>query len=397
VPWKETSPMEQRLEFVLAWRRHEVSSAELCRLFGISRTSGYRLAALFERDGLDGLKPHSRAPRHHPNAVPAAVREAVVRAKAAHPSWGPKKLQPLPDEDEAIIQGWPVASTRGTILAQAGLTVPRRAVRGHVPPRTQPFGSVSGPNETWCADFKGWFRTADGVRCEPLTISDAHSRLLLRCQAVADGVSAAHTRPLFEATFREYGLPLRLRTDNGTPFAHVGAGGLSALSIWWIKLGITPERIERGQPCQNGRHERLHRTLEEATARPPAASLRAQQARFDAFRAEYNHQRPHEALGQQPPSSCYERSPRSYPTRLQEPEYPHAEQVRRVRHNGQIRWSSGTIYVSRALIGEPVGIYETADGWLVRYGPIELGLLDPAHCRLRLPKPSKLARRARKW
>src|SRR5262249_4915674 len=157
----------------------------------------------------------------------------------------------------------------------------------------------------------------------------------------------------------------RLRTDNGAPFASVGTGGLSALSVWWIKLGITPERIEPGRPSQNGRHERVHRTLNEATAQPPAASIRAQQHRFDAFRAEYNQVRPHEALGQQPPISCYTSSTRSYPRRLEEPTYADADQVRRVRHNGEIRWSSGTIYVSSVLVSEPVGIYEIADGWLV--------------------------------
>ena len=197
--------------------------------------------------------------------------------------------------------------------------------------------------------------------------------------------------------FREYGLPLRVRTDNGVPFAYAGAGGLSALSIWSIKLGITPERIDRGQPSQNGRHERLHRTLEEATARLPAVTLRAQQQRFDAFRDEYNHQRPHEALGQQPPSSYYQPSPRSYPSRLESPSYPTADHERRVRHNGEIRWFGSTIYISQLLIGEPVGIYEVDEGWLVRYGPIELGLLDPAQSRLRQPTPPRRSRRARKF
>ena len=392
MPWKETSPMEQRLEFVLRWSKHETSMAELCRAFGISRTTGYELVAHYQAEGLDGLTRHSRAPHHHPNAIAEEVCAAVLRAKAAHPSWGPKKLKPLSDELDCMQQQWPVASTRGAILRRAGLTVRRRPARAHVPPRTQPFGSVSQPNDTWCADFKGWFRTADGVRCDPLTISDAHSRMVLRCQGMHHGTDAKQVRPLFEATFREYGLPVRLRTDNGTPFATVGAGGLSTLSIWWIKLGIVPERIDPGRPGQNGRHERMHRTLNEATAQPPAATIRAQQQRFDAFRHEYNHERPHEALGQEPPITCYAPSARSYPKRLEQPSYPTADQVRQVRHNGEIRWSSGTIYVSNALIGEPVGIYEAADGWLVRYGPIDLGMLDPSQFRLRVPK-----RRARPW
>jgi len=385
--------MEQRLAFVVEWTKHGTSMAELCRSFGISRQTGYELVAEFQAHGVDGLKPRSRAPRHHPNAIPEQVCAAVLRAKLVHPSWGPKKLQPLVGEPQAIKDQWPVASTRGAILARAGLVVARRPARPHAPARTHPFGQVTGANDTWCADFKGWFRTADGMRCDPLTITDAHSRMLLRCQALHHGIQTQYVRPIFDATFREYGLPMRLRTDNGTPFATVGAGGLSELAVWWIKLGIVPERITAGQPSQNGRHERFHRTLNEATAQPPAPTIRAQQRRFDVFRAEYNEVRPHEALGQQPPSSWYARSPRGYPRRLEDPEYAEADQVRRVRHNGEIRWSSGTVYVSSVLIGEPVGIYEAADGWLVRYGPIDLGLLDSANSRLRQPKP----RRSGSW
>jgi len=272
VAWKETSPMEQRLAFIVEWSKHETSMAELCRSFGISRQTGYELVAQYQAHGVDGLKPRSRAPHHHPNAIGEAVCAAVLRAKAAHPSWGPKKLGPLVDEPELIKAQWPVASTRGAILARAGLAVPRHRPRAHVPAWTQPFGTVSQANDTWCADFKGWFRTSDGVRCDPLTISDAHSRLLVRCQALQHGIHAQYVQPVFDAAFREYGLPVRLRTDNGAPFASIGAGGLSRLAVWWIKLGIIPERIEPGRPSQNGRHERFHRTLKAATAQPPAAT-----------------------------------------------------------------------------------------------------------------------------
>lgn len=390
--------MEQRLEFALNALKHETSMAELCRHFGISRKTGYYWMAWYQTAGVDGLKARSRAAHHHPNAISDDVCAAVLRAKAAHPSWGPKKLQPLAGESEHIAACWPVASTRGAILARAGLTVARRQ-RRHVPPRTQPFASVEQPNDTWCADFKGWFRTADGHRCEPLTISDAYSRMLLRCQAMRDGTSAELVQPLFEVTFREYGLPQRIRTDNGPPFVSVGAGGVSALSIWWIKLGILPERIDPGAPQQNGRHERLHRTLEEATARPPAATLTAQQRRFDAFRRQYNTERPHEALQQHTPLSCWQPSPRAYPRRLEEPAYADEANVRRVRLNGCMKWQGELIYIHKALVGEPVGVFETDSGWLVRYGPIDLGWIDVARRGLRRPvrrrpHPPRTAERA---
>jgi transposase InsO family protein len=248
--------MEQRLAFVVEWTKHETGMAELCRSFGISRQTGYELVAQFQRHGLDGLKPRSRAPQHHPNAISEEVCGAVLRAKAAHPSWGPKKLQPLAEEVQRIKDQWPVASTRGAILARAGLTVPRKRARAHVPASTQPFGSVRGPNDTWCADFKGWFRTGDGMRCDPLTITDAHSRMLLRCQALHHGIETQYVRPVFEAAFREYGLPLRLRTDNGAPFASVGAGGLSTLS---------------GVVDQARHHSRAHRAGPTEPERSPRA------------------------------------------------------------------------------------------------------------------------------
>jgi len=234
----------------------------------------------------------------------------------------------------------------------------------------------------WCADFKGWFRTADGQRCDPLTISDAYSRLLLVCRIVAP--TGAAVEPWFERAFREFGLPRAIRTDNGPPFASCGAGGLSRLSVSWVKLGIQLERIEPGQPQQNGRHERLHRTLKAETSRPAAASLRAQQVRFDRFRRHYNHERPHEAFGQQLPAAHYTPSPRPYPGRLDDPWYDADHAVRRVRSSGEIKWGGDTIFISESLVGEAVGIAETATGhWIVRFADIDLGLIDPHTRRLR--------------
>jgi len=245
---------------------------------------------------------------------------------------------------------------------------------------------VSAANDVWCPDFKGWFRTGDGRRCDPFTLTDAHSRYLLRCQAVARP-DEENVRPIFAAAFKEHGLPLAIRSDNGPPFASAGVGGLSRLAVWWIKLGIRPERIVAGKPQQNGRHERVHRTLNQETATPPAASLPAQQERFDAFRTIYNNERPHEALGQQTPASLYAPSPRPYPHRVEDPHYGDEVAVRRVRSNGQIKWAGELIFVGEALIGEPVGILETEGGdWLVRYAEIELGYIHPQRRRLS-PRP----------
>jgi hypothetical protein len=258
-------------------------------------------------------------------------------------------------------------------------------------PVTQPFSTVAAPNDVWCADFKGWFRTADGARCDPLTISDAHSRFLLDCRIVAP--TREGVEPRFIRAFREFGLPRALRTDNGPPFASTGAGGLSRLSVTWVKLGIRLERIDPGAPQQNGRHERLHRTLKEQTSHPPAATPKAQQRRFDDFRRHYNCERPHEALDQTTPASHYTASPRGYPERIEEPWYDADHAVRRVRGSGEIKWGGELIFVSEALIGEPVGIAETEDGdWIVRFAAIDLGVINRQTRKLRrfaTPRPGR--------
>jgi transposase InsO family protein len=333
---------------------------------------------------MDGLAEGSRAPHRHPNATSVAVVEAVLRAKARRPQYGPAKLQPGPQAPPEIAKAWPAPSTIGGILKRHGLVSARRR-RRRVLPWTQPFHHCTGPNSVWSTDFKGWFRTGNGRRCDPLTISDAFSRMLLCCEVVARP-DYPHVRSAMERTFREYGLPEAIRSDNGSPFASVGAGGLSPLAVWWVKLGILPERIEPGHPEQNGRHERLHLTLKEATAKPPAPTLAAQKARFAAFRAEYNQERPHQALGQVPPATLYVPSPRAYPGRIEDPRYPEWALVRRVRSNGEIKWKGELLFISEALVGEVVGITELDNAWLVSFGPIALGLLRPGQHRLeRLP------------
>lgn len=377
MPWQETCAVDERMHFIVAHQGGELSMAELCRAFGISRKTGYKWLGRYHASGMEGLNDRARAPQHHPQAVAAAVEERIVAARHTHPTWGPRKLVAWLHRQHPTLP-LPAASTVGALLHRAGLTVPRRR-RLRATPSAGPLAGTATPNALWCADFKGHFRTRDGAWCYPLTISDYASRYLLRCQALARP-DEAHVRAVFETVFRAYGLPEAIRTDNGSPFASVGLGGLTRLSIWWLKLGIRLERIAPGHPEQNGRHERLHRTLKAETTRPPQATLRAQQGAFEHFRRVYNEERPHEALGQQPPAAAYQPSARRYVPRLRAMAYPTGYAVRQVRHNGELRWRGQLVYVSMALVGEPVGLDAVDDGrWAVYFGPVLLGFLDERH------------------
>jgi putative transposase len=347
---------------------------ELAEAFGVSRKTAYKWRGRFASGGPAELRDRPRAALHHPNAVSQEVADAVIRARQARPTWGPLKLKPGPEEPPDIGERWPAPSTRGAILARAGLTRTRRR-RRRVPPNTEPFHACAAPNDLWCADFKGWFRTGDRARCNPLTIMDACSRYLLCCKAV-ERPDYQHVRPAFEAVFREFGLPEAIRTDNGPPFASLAAGGLSALSVWWVKLGVWPDRIDPGHPEQNGRHERMHLTLQLECCKPPAATVPAQQLRFDAFCPVYNQERPHQALDLQPPASVHRRSPRPYPNVLEDPLYTGDAIVRRVRSNGEIRWRGRLVFISETLRGEAVGIREAELGYDMYFGPIALGHID---------------------
>ncbi len=383
MPWQRTGPMDERMSLIVSWQEDGLSISELCQRYGVSRKTGYKWIERYENEGFAGLCDRSRAPHHSPRQVTGSIAEAAVAARREHPSWGPRKLRAwLSARDPQVV--WPAASTLGVLFDEAGLTVPRRR-RERVPPRSAPFAGCEGPNAVWTADFKGWFRTADGARCEPFTLLDSWSRYLLRCQAVRR-TDTATVQAILAAAFREYGLPMALRSDNGSPFAGRGAGGLSRLSVWLIKLSVRPDRIDPGSPQQNGRHEWMHLTLQQETASPPAASLRAQARSFAVFRRCYNAERPHEALGQQVPARHYQPSPRAYTGKLCSPEYPGVELVRQVRSNGEIKWRGERVFLGEPLIGEPVGLHPIADGeWRVMYGPIELGLLD-AKGRLRQPR-----------
>jgi putative transposase len=348
--------------------------AELCRRYEISRRTGYKILARWQQSGAAGLEDLSRAPHRHPNQTSAAVEAAVLALRRAHMSWGPRKLRARLEARHPD-QAWPAPSTIGALLTRAGLVHARR-LRRRTPPFTQPFAAAAEPNAVWCADFKGWFRTRDGERIDPFTMTDAASRYLLRCQAVEKTDTEA-VRAIAEAAFREYGLPRAIRTDNGPPFASRGIAGLSRLSLYWMKLGIVPERIRAGHPEQNGRHERMHRTLAQETAAPAAANRRRQQEAFDRFRCEYNQERPHEALGQKPPAALYHSSPRAYPARVPEPDYDSGVLVRSVYPHGQFFWKGRDVFLSKVLAGERIGLEPIDDRyWWVCFGDFPIAWFD---------------------
>ncbi len=382
MPWKETCAMDERIGFVSACVASEEPVTAVCARFGISRKTGYKWLARYRAAGPAGLAERPRRPQRLARAIDPETALAIIDLRLCRPRWGPKKLRARLQLDHPE-QTWPAASTIGDLLRRHDLVSPRRR-RRRAMAEDRPLTPASQPGSVWAADLKGWFRTGGGKRCEPLTVSDLASRYLLCCRHVG-GTTAAELQPVFEALFKEHGLPRVMRVDNGPPFsAPRGLGGLSRLSVWWLKLGIRPERIAPGRPDQNGRHERLHRTLHEETADPPASSLAAQQRRFDRFRLDYNLIRPHEALAQRPPAQVYAPSPRRWPAVLLEPAYDADAVVRKVSEQGTIRWQGEHVHVSRALAGEAVALIETDGGdWTVRYFDLDLGVLERASLEVR--------------
>ncbi|MDH5446874.1 MAG: integrase core domain-containing protein [Gammaproteobacteria bacterium] len=374
MPWTETCEMKEKINFIAAWQSEVYNMTDLCHRFGISRKTGYKWVDRYRQEGVDGLKARSRACHHHPNAISEEVIHEILKLKSRYSQWGPKKLH-----DWLVLnrphQRWPVVSTFGDILERHGLVNTRKKKKRTVP-KSAPLSHCEDNNQVWSSDFKGQFRLGQGKLCYPLTISDNHSRYLLMCRGLYRPTEQA-VRPWFERVFREYGLPDAMRTDNGSPFASTALGGLTQLTIWWVKLGIRLERIAPGHPEQNGRHERMHRTLKAHTAKPPKQNLSAQQRAFNRFCHEYNYERPHEALGGCPPSHIYEGSRRDYPAQLPEIEYGEKYILRRVRTDGMIKWRGKKIYVSEALRGEPVGLLPFDDDcWQLYFSHMVLGELD---------------------
>jgi transposase InsO family protein len=372
--------MEQRMQFVTEYQSGLFTMTELAEQYAITRKTGYKWLARYDAEGVVGLRERSRRPHHSPQATEADLVDALVAQRQRHPRWGAKKLLAVLARQRPRV-AWPSRATVCTLLKHRGLVRPRRW-RNRPPPGMPPRTPITTANEVWTTDFKGQFRTGDGVYCYPLTLRDGFSRFVLRCEALL-GPTYDATRRQFEHAFAEYGLPQRLRSDNGAPFAGSGLARLSRLNVWWMRLGIVPERIAVGHPEQNGSHEQFHRVLKADTARPPAATRRAQQRRFDTFCAEYNHERPHEALAEQTPAMVYQPSPRALPRRLPPLDYPGHLEIRRVYGNGCVWWGDRVLFLSNALIGDDVGFEEVGDGlWTVYFATVALARFDERHRQL---------------
>jgi len=373
MPFKETCRMEERIRMLADYDSGNWSISELCRRYGVCRDTFYEWRKRREGKAAEWFKDGSHAPSRCPHRTPAAVSEAIIALRQRFPHLGPRKLLVMLNR-RAPETCWPAASTIGDILKLGGLITAvkrrRRALDGR-----RVMTAATAANDEWAADFKGWFRTSDNCRIDPLTLTDSHSRFLFEVRIVPPTIEGS--QPVFAAAFRRYGLPDAIRCDNGSPFGSTGAGGLTRLSAWWIKLGIEPHFIHPASPQENGRHERMHGTLKAQTSRPPAANPAEQQRRFDAFRRHYNEERPHEALSQRPPSEVYTPSRRLMPKRIEEPWYDADHQVRRVRSSGEVMWKGERVFVSEALIGEAVGIAELETGdHVVRFCAHDLGLID---------------------
>jgi len=386
MPWKETTPMKLRKQFFDDWMRGEDSVAELCRRFGISRKTGYKwLKRGTQQVGEEAYADRSRRPRTSPQATDAWLVDAIVAARKQRPTWGPRKLRSVLMAQNPRVE-FPAVSTFAAIFKRHGLVRPKRR-RTRTPPYSAPLAHAQAPNALWCIDFKGHFQVGR-ARCYPLTITDAYSRYLIACVALRD-TKTATVRRAMERVFREFGLPQAIRSDNGEPFASTAVAGLSQLSAWWLKLGIRHERIEPGHPEQNGRHERFHLTLKQETASPPQGSIAAQQRAFDLFRAVYNDQRPHEALGMKTPARYYEPSRRTLPDPPwgRDFDYPLDIEVGQVSKLGRVQATVGSFFLTTALRGERVGIEWTRAGmWKVWFGPLYLGALKRVDTRSRRVK-----------
>ena len=378
MPWKECNRMDERLKFVARLLDGE-KMAKLCREFGISRKTGYKIFNRYKDCGLEGLQDRSRRPYRHANRLPFQIERTILRIKKDHPSWGAPKVR------EKLLRHYPMAkppakSTVHAVLERHGLVTRRRRRRYRA--QGTELNEALTPNGLWCTDYKGQFLLGNRRYCYPLTITDYSSRYLLACEAL-ESTRADTAFTTFERVFKEFGVPTAIRSDNGIPFASPNAlFGLSQLSVWWLRLGIRIERIRPGKPQQNGRHERMHLTLKNEATRPVEYNFLQQQQRFDRFIEEYNNQRPHEALNMSYPGELYSPSPRIYQG-IQEPEYPYHDRTVRVTNCGRLCIGRRKINLSLAFAGQLVGIREIDEQiWLVSFMDFDLGYFDQEEGRV---------------
>jgi transposase InsO family protein len=383
--------MDHKRLFIGDYFTRSFCIAELCARYGISRPTGYKWIERFLQHGYPGLEELSRRPASCPHRTPEAVVEPILELRRKHPSWGAKKLLGVLSRRQPEM-AWPARATVSDLLKRHGLVESKRR-RRHPAHPGKPDTAMTAANDIWCADYKGEFKTGDGIYCYPLTVTDGYSRYLLGCKGL-HSTGYPQAKPVFKKLFQQFGLPRIIRTDNGAPFATTAIGRLSRLSVWWIRLGIFPELIQPGRPSQNGRHERMHKTLKAETTRPPAATLRGQQLRFNRFIEEFNTVRPHEALGQHTPASFYTSSPRPYPSQLPPVEYPDHFEKRLVSRNGGFRWVNRRIPVSHTLQEQYVGLEEVDDGiWDVYFGAVRLGQMDERTLRIEDALGNRMRRR----
>lgn len=379
MPWQECSKVDERLRFVARLLEGE-KMAELCREFDISRKTGYKIFNRFKDCGLEGLTDRSRRPYRQANRLPFQIEALIVQLKREHPSWGaPKIREKLRRRCSDILL--PAISTVRAVLDRHGLVTHGRKRSVYKAEGTR-LSVPDRPNDLWCADYKGEFMLADQRYCYPLTITDCYSRYLLCCDAL-EATKEIYAFSVFERAFLDYGLPQAIRTDNGVPFASTTAFfGLSKLSVWWLRLGITLERIQPGQPQQNGRHERMHLTLKKEATKPPGKNFLQQQAKFDHFIQEYNQERPHQALGMRYPAELYRPSSRPY-RGLPPLEYPLHDQTIAVTQCGRLCFGGRKINLSAIFAGHNVGVREVADHvWLISFMHYDLGFFDDQCCRV---------------
>jgi len=387
VPWKASKPVDLRMEMMVRLGSGE-KLTDLCREYGISRKTGEKFKKRFRELGPVGLEDQSRAPRVIPHKTPPELVEVILAERRLHPSWGPRKIKDV--LERRLERPLPAPSTIGDVLAEHGLNVPRRWRKRHTPQPTR-LREAMAPNEVWCIDYKGQFRLGDGSYCYPLTITDQFSRFIVGCEGMG-AISEDAARDVCEDVFRTQGIPMVIRSDNGVPFACTGLAGLTKLSAYWLRLGITPERIRPAHPQDNGRHERMHRTLKAETTRPARENLLQQQERFDQFVEEFNTQRPHEALDMKRPAELYAAPTKKHPDFLPDPDYSTYDDALRVTEYGLISLTRRRrVHLTTALAGQLVGIREEGDDrWLVSFMHIHLGHIEPNSSRLipiTLPTP----------